>query len=148
MNIRHIKLGLVCVGFALLANCSLNRQNTNSNVTLDSTELISNSSFDEGEKKRIDLPIALSFSGNLLMPIIKAKDAFAEDPDIPDSKKTLNFYNIEVRKTDESLLISFFGLRSNDPDKLTEGGGTTRSKNVTYVYSLKEEKIVSRGFYK
>lgn len=82
------------------------------------------------------------FDGVYARALLVAYDAFKSDRDIPEGKKQIENYNVELRQSSDLFFITF----SAKP--LHIGGESELGKDVTYTIEKATYQIVGRNFYK
>jgi hypothetical protein len=93
-----------------------------------------------------DEPSELTLEGQNARIIALAVEAFKSEKRIPDAKKNLENYRMEMREDSEVYMISL--LVKRDPKKDYVGGETENGVDVTYVIGKNDLKNITGIFYK
>lgn len=119
--------------------------NTNLNVEKENGERCNL----KGNLDPFNLPIISKHKDERPKIIDSATAAFIADKLIPENKKNLGNYEIELRQNSDCFFV-YFSPRKSRTDILTpsEGGETSLGKAVMFVISKKDKKIKSRYFFK
>ncbi|MCY7356288.1 MAG: hypothetical protein LH609_02245 [Rudanella sp.] len=150
---RRFILIAALVGFFIgaLANCrtGLEEQTANGNAFAQKTDNTPPRSNENKSNKLypayLDFPIDLVLDGEKLNPIVVSMDAFRKDRDIPENKKNIKKYNLELRQDKDSFIVLM--LVKRDSNKLYVGGETEDGVDVTFFVS-KKDGSVQRTFHK
>lgn len=90
---------------------------------------------------------ANSLEGTYVRPFLVALDAFRADPKIPETKRVIENYRIDLRQDTENYYV-LFTARHEPDEKSLRGGESRLGVDVTYVVGKGDLKIRKREFYK
>ncbi len=95
------------------------------------------------------LPVVFKVDGVHLKVISIAFAAFGTESMIPEAKRNIQNYDVELRQDKEYFFIYFSAhLSAEDRLGLTEGGETSLGKSVMYIVTKNDFKIQKRYFFK
>lgn len=155
---------LLCFSFVALAFslCQNNSTNNNSvesvnwtknSIKEDNTNVETNKNNQNdfklnGDIDPFDLPLIFKIQGSHLKAISIVLEAFKVDSMIPENKKKLENYDIELRQDKDNYYIYFSAKSSekgNDEERL--GGETSLGKSVMFVIGRKDFELKKRYFF-
>ena len=91
-------------------------------------------------------PVDGKLPGTYLKPVLAAYEAFKAEPELPEAKKQIENYDIELRQDGETYFIWF--MPRVPPGTPVVGGTTDLSRAVTYSVRKSDYKVIDRQFYK
>lgn len=95
-----------------------------------------------------DLPIISKAKGAHIKAISIAFNAFKMDSMIPEDKKNVENYDIELRQNKDNFFIYFAPYRTQEDRKiLREGGESSLGKSVMFIIGKKDFEIKRRYFF-
>lgn len=158
MKIHFIQSVGILLVIALVAACDRKSQNelAGDNELANQVEISITNQAEINEKERrkqgnklypyfFDYPVDLTIDGEVLLPILRSLDSFRKDPDIPETKKDLSKYKIELKQDEDHFFVLLTVKR--DPQKHYVGGETEDGIDVTYFVSKADGRI-KRVFHK
>jgi hypothetical protein len=86
-------------------------------------------------------------SGELMKAFLAAHETFKNDADIPELKRRVENYEIELRQTGDSFIV-YFIPKLKAGERPLRGGETELGKEVSYTISKKDYKVTAREFYR
>lgn len=94
------------------------------------------------------LPLVSKVTGVHLKAIAIAFDAFKVDSMIPEDKKNIENYDIELRQNKDNFYL-YFAPHSTEKDrkKLQEGGESSLGKSVMFIIERRSFEIKKRYFF-
>lgn len=96
-----------------------------------------------------ELPVVSKVEGQYLKIFAVALTAFNSENKIPENKRDIRNYAVELRENREFYLVYFSAHSSvEDKSKLTEGGETSLGKSVMFVISKGDLSMQGRYFFK
>lgn len=101
----------------------------------------------DAQQDYLNAPVKSKMRGEHMKAFLVAYSAFKEDAEIPDIKKQIENYSVELREVDNSYFILFIAKRSKN-ERGMKGGTSELGKDVTYTIRKSDYQIISRLFYK
>ncbi|MGH9949903.1 MAG: hypothetical protein ACRD6X_22270 [Pyrinomonadaceae bacterium] len=90
------------------------------------------------------LPLLVKLDGGVAKSFIVAYEAFRNQPEIPETKRSLQNYFIKLHKSDDDVYVHF-QPKSLDADLTRKGGETSLGKAIVYV--IREKDFTIKRFY-
>ena len=95
-----------------------------------------------------ELPLTLKVKGSHLKAISVALDAFKTDGMIPENKKYIDNYDIELRQNKDDFFVYFSPYSTKDDTIVArDGGESTLGKSVMFIIGKKDFQIKRRYFF-
>lgn len=85
--------------------------------------------------------------GRLLKSLIVVYEKFRTDEEIPEAKRIIENYEIEIKDSSTNYLIYLTGKRTSG-DKGTRGGESEIGKDVVYSVDKNTFQITGKAFFK
>lgn len=90
---------------------------------------------------RKKFPLLVKFKGAHIKAFLVAYEAFKTQAEIPESKKSLENYKISIHEHDEKYYVQFLP-QSTDSEVYDKGGETSLGKEVVYILTKYDNKII------
>ena len=137
-----------CVNIAVLAVAfTLSQCQYNAHSKVEESNTNSRSALSNKGRNAVNPIVKTSVSGEYMKAFLVAYDAFKEEPDIPDPKRRLDNYNIELSE-DSELYFVFLYAKRKPSERNLKGGESELGRDVTYTIGKKDYHIVARVFHK
>lgn len=101
----------------------------------------------EDNSDPIELPVISTVEGSHLKIISIAFEAFKTDKEIPEDKKNIEDYKVELRQNKNSFFIFFIAGMAKG-EKPSFGGQTILGKDTMFIINKKDFAIKGRTFFK
>lgn len=112
-----------------------------------STELLQSSMSPPEAQDPFSLPVRMSLKGEYLKAILIAEKSFQTEGSIPEAKKRLSNYVIEIRE-DKNFFYILFEAKRLTNEKELDGGESELGKDVMFVIRQNDYLLVKRRFFK
>lgn len=131
---------LLFLSFALVNSCQMRSQTfskdssglNQDNINLDKQDTISNMNNDDSETDFLNLPVKSKIQGKYLKAVLISYKSFADNSSIPNEKRNIINYDVEIREDSKNFYVIFNAHRTKEEVGL-DGGSSSLGQDVIYI---------------